>query len=332
MIRSSFNDGWQTRPKVNPFAELGGHSSPFQPVTVPHDAMIGQERAAPGGAAGAGDGASAYFPGGTFEYRKTFHVPETYRGKRIVLEFEGVYRDATVHINGDYAGQRPFGYSRFHLDADRYLRFGQDNEIHVEARAHQDSRWYTGAGIYRDTWMLIGGLIRIAPDGVRVTTPDIDGERAVVEIATRIENDSIAIRTVDVVTEIRDGDGIVVAADVSRITVLPGEPATARQRLYVPGPRLWSPDSPALYTAEVTLTDAGGEVDAETVAFGIRSLRLDPRARPARSTARPSSCVAPASTTTTGFWAPRPTPAPRNAASNYSRTPGSTRSACPTTR
>ena len=90
-------------------------------------------------------------------------MPEEHRGRRILVEFEGVYRDAMVYINGDYAGQRPYGYSLFRVDADRFLRFGADNEIRVEARAHKDSRWYTGAGIYRDTWLLTGGLVRIAP-------------------------------------------------------------------------------------------------------------------------------------------------------------------------
>ena len=145
-------------------------------MTLPHDAMIGQERVAPDSETLMGGGAGAYFPGGAFEYRKIFSVPEEHRGRRILLEFEGVYRDAMVYINGDYAGQRPYGYSLFRIDADRFLRFGADNEIRVEARAHRDSRWYTGAGIYRDTWLLTGGLVRIGPDGVRVTTPDIDGE------------------------------------------------------------------------------------------------------------------------------------------------------------
>ncbi|TRO68555.1 glycoside hydrolase family 2 TIM barrel-domain containing protein [Streptomyces sp. IB201691-2A2] len=276
MIRTSFNDGWQTRAKVNPFAELSGTRVPFRPVTLPHDAMVERERAAPGGEVTMEGGAGAYFPGGTYEYRNTFSVPESQRGKRILFEFEGVYRDAVVFINGDYAGQRPFGYSHFFIDADRFLRFGQDNEIRVEARAHRDSRWYTGAGIYRDTWMLVGEVVRIPPDGVRVTTPDIDDERAVVEVATRVENDSIAIRTVDVVTEIRDADGNIVASDVSKATVLPGEPAVVRQRLYVRGPLLWGPDSPALYAADVALRDGDEDVDAEAVTFGIRSLRLDP--------------------------------------------------------
>ncbi|WP_406437672.1 DUF4982 domain-containing protein [Streptomyces sp. NBC_01613] len=272
MIRTSFNDGWQTRPKVNPFAELSGAKIPFRPVTLPHDAMIERERAASGREVTMEGGAGAYFPGGTYEYRKTFSVPEEHRGKRILFEFEGVHRDAVVFINGDYAGQRPYGYSQFLIDADRFLRFGQDNEIRVEARTHRDSRWYTGAGIYRDTWMLIGDVVRIAPDGVRVTTPDIDGERAVVEVVTQVENDSIAVRTVDVVTEIRDAGRSVVASDVSKVTVLPGEPATVRQRLYARAPLLWSTDTPTLYAATVTLKD----LDVETVTFGIRSLSLDP--------------------------------------------------------
>jgi beta-galactosidase len=267
VIRTSFNDSWQFRHKVNPFAELAGTAAPFEPVTVPHDAMIGRDREATADGA-----ATAYFPGGAYEYRKTFNVPEEHRGKRVLLEFEGVYRDATVFLNGAYAGQRPYGYSRFHIDADRFLRFGEDNEIRVECRTHQDSRWYTGAGIYRDTWLLVGDVVRISPDGVRVTTPDIDADRAVVEVATTVENDSIDIRTVEVVTEIRDAAGTVVASDTAPVTVEPREPAVVRQRLYIRDPALWSPDSPALHTCAVSLTG----VDSAEVAFGIRSLRLDP--------------------------------------------------------
>jgi beta-galactosidase len=103
MIRTAFNEGWQFRPKVNPFAELSGVPFPFQPVTVPHDAMIGQERVEPEGRDVTEGGAVAYFPGGVFEYRKFFFVGEDLRGRRIVFEFEGVYRDAVVYVNGDYA-------------------------------------------------------------------------------------------------------------------------------------------------------------------------------------------------------------------------------------
>ena len=90
MIRTSFNEGWEFRLKANSFLELRGMASPFQPVTLPHDAMIGRERDPAAG------GASAYFPGGVYEYGRSFAVPEDYRGKRVMLEFEGVYRDAMV--------------------------------------------------------------------------------------------------------------------------------------------------------------------------------------------------------------------------------------------
>ena len=275
MIRTSFNDNWRTRPKVNPFAELSGTVVPFTPVTLPHDAMIGQERTAPDGEPTMEGGAGGYFPGGVFEYRKTFFVPEELRGKRILFEFEGIYRDSVVHVNGAFVGQRPYGYSGFTVTADPYLRYGQDNEIRVEARAHQDSRWYTGAGIYRDTWMLVGDLVRIGADGVVVKTPDIEADRAVVEIATRVENDSIEIRTARLVTEVHGPDGSTVASDTATVTVLPGEPATVRQRLYVADPALWDLDTPHLYRAVLSLEEAG-RTDGEEVTFGIRRLQLDP--------------------------------------------------------
>lgn len=276
MIRTSFNDNWQTRRKVNPFAELSGHVAPFTSVTLPHDAMIGQDRIPPDGETTMEGGAGAFYPGGVFEYRKNFFVPEDLRGKRVLIAFEGIYRDATVHINGDYAGQRPYGYSHFTVDIDPYLRYGQHNEIRVEARAHQDSRWYTGAGIYRDTWMLVGGLTRIAPDGIRVTTLDVDAGQAVVEVETRLHNDSIAIRTLNLATQLTDADAETVTEDTINVTLLPGQETTARQRLYVRDARLWGTDSPHLYTAQITLLDENGSADSDSTTFGIRVLQIDP--------------------------------------------------------
>lgn len=272
MIRMSFNEGWEVRPKASLFSEIGGSPTPFKPVTLPHDAMIERERDpdAPGGPA------AAFFPGGVFTYQKTFHVPEEYRHKRVTLEFEGVYRGAMVFINGDLAGQCASGYSLFSVKADNFLRYGADNQVRVECRVAEDSRWYSGAGIYRDTHLIVGDLIHVALDGVRVTTTDIELERAVVEIAVVVENEDLATRTVDVVTEVRDGEGNAVAVDTAPVTVLPGEPATVHQRLYVRRPALWSVETPALYTAAVTLRDPTGVRDEDRVTFGIRSLQLDP--------------------------------------------------------
>src|SRR5688572_30313393 len=107
----SFNKDWVVRPANSPFAVLvtGGKAS--QTVTLPHDAMLGLPRAPEHGSA------AGYLPGGAFEYLKTFHVPAEYRGKRVIFQFEGVYRDAMVFINGEFAGQRPNGYSNFDVPA-----------------------------------------------------------------------------------------------------------------------------------------------------------------------------------------------------------------------
>lgn len=267
MIRTSFNDGWEFRPKINQFAEVSGRKAPYRPVAVPHDAMLGEERSP------SADGAGAYFPGGAYEYRKVFHVASEDEGKRVLVEFEGVYRDAVVFVNGAYVTQRPYGYSQFRADIGPHLRYGEMNEIRVEARTHQDSRWYTGAGIYRDTWLLVGPPVRIAPEGVRVTVLEIDRERAVVEVAVRVESDAPVLRTVRLAAEATGPDGRAVAAGAAPVTVAPGQDATARLRLYVREPALWSPDEPALHAAAVTLDDGA---DAERVTFGIRSLHLDP--------------------------------------------------------
>ena len=91
-----------------------------------------------------------------------------------------------VYVNGDLAGHWASGYTGFTVPLDTYLRYGAENEIRVECRAHQDSRWYAGAGIYRPVHLAMGGLVHIALDRVRVTTPDVDSERAVTEVETVI--------------------------------------------------------------------------------------------------------------------------------------------------
>jgi hypothetical protein len=263
LIRTPFNLGWEFRPKANRFLEMGGRAQAFRSVTLPHDAMIEGERSPAAG------GATGFFPGGVYEYRKTFAVPDDHRNKRVTLEFEGVYRDAMVYLNGAFAGQCPSGYSTFAVRADNFLKYGADNEIRVECRAHQDSRWYSGAGIHRSVNLIVGELVHIALDGVRVATPDVDAERAVVEVATIVENEGLTATTTGVLTEIRDAGGGVVASDRTVATVLPGEPATVQQRLYVPDPALWSVDTPALYTAAVTL-----DQDEERVSFVAEAIAI----------------------------------------------------------
>ncbi|HEX7780499.1 MAG TPA: glycoside hydrolase family 2 TIM barrel-domain containing protein, partial [Vicinamibacterales bacterium] len=126
-------------------------------------------------------------------------------------------------------------------------------------------------------WIIVKELVHIALDGVKITTPDVDAERAVVAIATTVQNESINTQTVSVATEIRHANGGSVASDTAPVTLLPGESAVVRQRLYVDAPELWSVDRPYLYRAETVVRTQTAVLDQEQTRFGIRTLRLDPR-------------------------------------------------------
>ncbi|CUU54869.1 Glycosyl hydrolases family 2, sugar binding domain [Parafrankia irregularis] len=274
MIRTSFNDGWSYRRKPDAFqALLGRANEGWEPVRLPHDAMIRRERNGTDPEAGH----RGYFPADGYEYKKTFFVPEEYQERRVTLEFEGVYRQGRVYVNGDLAGQRASGYSAFWIRADHLLRYGTDNEVRVEARSEDDTRWYTGGGIYRDTSIIVSGLLHLALAGVRITTPVIENDQAVVAVATQIQNESAVTRTIEVSNEIVDADGAIVARDVAPVTVFPGDEAVLRQRLLVADPRLWGVERPNLYTCRTAVTAGGERLDEQTTRFGIRSLTVDPR-------------------------------------------------------
>jgi beta-galactosidase len=271
MARSSFNFGWTFQPKTSIFAQLGRPTAAPAKVDLPHDALFGAVRAAENA------GKNAYFPrAAAFEYTKSFDVPEDYRNKRVALEFEGAYRDAMVYVNGDFAGQRPYGYSTFIIELDDFLKYGAVNTIRVDVRAHDDSRWYTGCGITRDVVLIVTEKMHLAANGVRITTPDIDAERAVVELRISATNREFGATTVTIETEIFDQQGALVGKLSSPMTLRSGSTEIARQRLYVGAPNLWSPEAPRLYSAVVTVLRDEKTLDRYQSAFGIRSLQLDP--------------------------------------------------------
>lgn len=269
MIRNSFNGGWTVGPNRGFFNMVPG--APPKSVTLPHDSMITQLRTAEA----VSGGKKGYFPDGTYDYTKKFHVPEDYKYKRVTLEFEGVYMNAMIYINGDFAGQHPYGYSNFYIKADRFLKYGEENEIRVVAKSSDDSRWYTGLGIYRDTKIIVSDMLHIALDGIKITTPDISSERTIVAVSTVVENEGTNPQKTIIVTEILDSDGNIVAVDTVPFTAFAHESAPVRQRLYVSKPRLWCVDSPFLYTLKTRVMDGENVIDEEMNTFGIRSLSLD---------------------------------------------------------
>jgi beta-galactosidase len=254
------------------FDTIGGTAPETELIALPHDAMITLDRdpEAPSGAH------SGFFPGGVVEYVRTLELPASDAELVHRLVFDGVYRDAMVFINDEFAAHSASGYSRFSIDADPFLRFGDENTIRVEARAHRDSRWYTGLGIHRNVWLHYGPRVHIPVDGVRVTTPDVDVSASLVEVEAKVRNSSPRTRTVAVSVVISGQDGNTLAQEQVPITLVPGETGLVRRRLYVEGAELWSPEQPNLHHLRVTV-EADGLTDEHLETFGIRRLQLDSR-------------------------------------------------------
>jgi beta-galactosidase len=273
MLKQSFNDNWS-------FSKGGGgislsRSEQEVQVTLPHDAMILEPRDPDC----KNQNNTGFFPGGNYTYKKKYYAPKELENKNIVLEFEGIYMNAMVYINGDFAGKCPYGYSNFYVKANRFLKWDADNEIKVILKngAESNSRWYTGSGIYRNVNLLIGDPLHIKEDGVKITTPDITEDQAVVELSTVVQYDGIPTQKAYVLTEVKDCTGNIVASDKSPVTVFSRDSVTIRQRIYVQEPKLWSVEEPNLYFCYTKLLVDGNIVDEEINHFGIRSLQLDTR-------------------------------------------------------
>ena len=251
MVTENFNLGWEYRHL---------DSGEWQPAELPHDAMICEKRTMES----AGGVNTGWFEGYDYEYRKEFVVPGGQASKNTVFEFEGVYHNAEVYINGQKAAERPYGYTNFYVDADAYLRYGEKNEIRVIARnADQpNSRWYSGAGIYRPVHMHVLEKEHILLNGIRIRTVQVDP--AIVEIRVRTN----AAGSVSV-TLLRDGKAVAVGAQSSETAGTDGS-FEAVLSLSVEDAVLWTPETPAMYSCVAVFGS-----DRVEQPFGIRTQSCD---------------------------------------------------------
>ena len=222
-----------------------GDTAPGKPVTLPHDAMLAEPRTA----LSAGGTNTGWYEGYDYEYRRTLTVPENALADTHILEFEGVYHNAEVWLNGQKAAFRPYGYTNFYVDCAPYLHAGE-NELRVIARnADQpNSRWYSGAGIYRPVQLWTAGGAHIALNGVKIRTLSLDP--AVVEVRVKTTAPGTVRLTVDDLPAVQqESDGKAVFA------------------LTLDNARLWTPETPNLYTCRVSFAD-----DEVTETFGVRKV------------------------------------------------------------
>jgi beta-galactosidase len=246
--------------------EAGG----WRTVALPHDWSI-EGKIDPKSPMG---GSGGYFPAGAGWYRRTFTVPAAWNGKRIGVEFEGVYMNATVYVNGHELGTHPYGYTSFFHDLTPHLKPGAGNvlAVRVDQSKQPNTRWYPGSGIYRHVWLNVTGPVHVAPWGVSVTTPEVSAARARVTIKARVANESSRQSKVELRTVVYAGAGSAAGRSNSSATVEPGGSVEVHQEIAVAKPALWTPESPSLYRVVTQVIEDGKTVDEVSTPFGIRSL------------------------------------------------------------
>ncbi|MDI1335771.1 MAG: glycoside hydrolase family 2 TIM barrel-domain containing protein [Lacunisphaera sp.] len=268
--RDKFNDSWRFHKGDAPGAEAPTFADDaWRTVRLPHDWAIEgpfdiKYNARAGGLPFHGIG----------WYRKTFNVPAAARGRVVTIEFEGAMNNAEVWINGHLLGFHPYGYTGFQYDLSAHLNYGRGNVIAVKLSPEDlSSRWYPGAGLYRNVWLQTKDPVHVARWATQVTTPVVSGAKADVSMVTTVENSGATDAVVSVTTAVLDPAGRTKASTTAELRVPAGASSSLPQELGVMHPQRWDLDHPVLYTAVTTLSSGGKVIDSYRTRFGIRTIR-----------------------------------------------------------
>lgn len=248
--------------------------SSWRKLNVPHDWSIEGEfsetnPATPGGGA---------LPGGIGWYRKSFTVPYEDLDGVVFIDFDGIYQNSEVWINGHSLGKRFYGYSSFRYELTPYLKGGDHLNViavKVDNSAQPNSRWYSGSGIYRNVWLKTTGKTHIDHWGTFVTTPEITEAQAKVKFVAQIKNNLKTGQTLLLKTVLIDPSGLEVAHAKMETDGGKDSIFSTTFDFEIPNPVLWNLDSPKMYTAVSKIFVNGGQVDNYTTPFGIRSFNFD---------------------------------------------------------
>jgi beta-galactosidase len=215
-------------------------------------------------------------PTGIGWYRKSFIVPVQSKDKKVYIEFDGVYRNSEVWINGQHLGKRPNGYISFRYDLTPHLKFGAKHiiAVKVDNSLQPSSRWYTGSGIYRKVQLITTNKIAVDHWGTYVTTSGVSSKTATVNVTTSIKNFSKVQGKVTIVTTISNQQSKVVTSKTSSLR-LTGDSSSFTEQLIVSNPQLWSVTSPTQYSIITTIKQGATVLDEYKTDFGIRSFYFD---------------------------------------------------------
>ena len=256
-------------------AALPGYDdSSWRRLDLPHDWAI-EGDFSQDNPSGVGGGA---LPGGVGWYRKTFRVDEADRGRRLYIDFDGVYMNSSVYINGHCLGTRPYGYISFRYDLTPYVRWGEENTlaVRVDNAEQPNSRWYSGCGIYRNVRLTCLDPVHVAQWGTYVTASDVSDRQARLCVRTTVENTLDADASLTIRTDLIDQDGqTVLTATSTPLSARADTLTEAVQTMDVPAPQLWSVERPYLYTVRTTLLSEGRTLDVYDTPFGFRSFCFD---------------------------------------------------------
>ena len=253
--------------------------SNWRALDVPHDWSIEGPYARTNSTGGSG----GFLPAGIGWYRKHFVTPATFKDKEVSIQFDGVFMNADVYLNGHNAGHHAYGYTSFACDLTPFLAPPGENNVlavRVDNSMQPNSRWYTGSGIYRHVWADVTSPVHVANWGTYVTTPKASSETAEVAVRTRIQNDTKSAASIRVHQDLIDADGKIVGGAENSAEIPANAGREIEQTITVNQPQLWSLDRPLLYTVRTSLTRSEGTGAAETIdsyetPIGIRQIEFD---------------------------------------------------------
>ena len=251
--------------------------SAWQQGDLPHDYSITQKYSQ------SNEAESAYLPGGTGWYRKSFTIDRDLAGKRIAINFDGVYMNATVWFNGVKLGTHPYGYSPFSFDLTGNAKFGEENTIVVKVENRlPSSRWYSGSGIYRDVTLTVTDGVHVGNNGVAIKTPSLatqNGGNVTMNLTTKVANDTKAAANITLKQTVFPKGGKTDAA-IGTVTtasksIAAGASADVTSTITAASPKLWSIKNPNLYTVRTEVLNGGKVLDTYDTEYGFRWTGFD---------------------------------------------------------